>query len=126
MTPALVDGPWVTGSADALIGYVLTGGFGPEILMARFDYLTDAEMAAVLNFVRREYGHGGHPIDAGAGCRCSRAGDVRRTLRLAVRARSLRRRNSRLQIRSHPPLRSIDFVQYDPIFSSIDRPKERR
>ena len=64
MTPTLIASPWVTGGADALIGYVLTGGFGPEILMARFDYLTDAEMAAVLNYIRREYGGPGGSINA--------------------------------------------------------------
>ena len=64
MTPTLIASPWITGAADALIGYVLTGGFGPEILMARFDYLTDAEMAAVLNYIRREYGGPGGSIDA--------------------------------------------------------------
>ena len=38
-------------------------------------------------------------------------------------ARSLRLRNSRLQIRSHPPLWTFDFVKYSWIFSSIARPK---
>ena len=64
MTPTLIASPWVTGGTDALIGYVLTGGFGPEILMARFDYLTDAEMATVLNYIRREYGGPDSLIDA--------------------------------------------------------------
>ena len=56
--------PTVLPAADALIGYVLTGGFGPDILMARFDYLTDAEVAAVLNHIRREYGEANASIDA--------------------------------------------------------------
>lgn len=64
MTPTLIDSPWITGSEDALIGYMLTGGFGSEILMARFDFLSDAEMAAVLNFIRQEYGGGASPITA--------------------------------------------------------------
>ena len=64
MTPTLIASPWITGAADALIGYVLTGGFGPDILMARFDYLTDAEVAAVLNHIRREYGEANASIDA--------------------------------------------------------------
>lgn len=58
MTPTLIGSPWVTGSEDALIGFVLTGGFGPEVLMARFDFLTDHEMAAVLTYVRVEFGDG--------------------------------------------------------------------
>ena len=64
MTPTLIASPWVTGGVDALIGYVLTGGFGPVSLMGRFDYLTDAEMAAVLNYIRREYGEGAAPVTA--------------------------------------------------------------
>ncbi len=39
--------------------------------------------------------------------------------------RSLRRRNSRLQIRSHPRPGPVDFVKYPPIFASIDRPGAR-
>mgnify|MGYP001029967760 FL=1 len=58
MTPSLIASPWITGEADALIGYVLTGGFGSQILMARFDFLTDAEMAAVLTYVRGAFGDG--------------------------------------------------------------------
>ena len=30
--------------------------------MGRFDYLDDAEMAAVLSYIRREYGDGAPPI----------------------------------------------------------------
>ena len=62
MTPTLIASPWITGGEDALIGYMLTGGFGSEILMARFDFLSDAEMAAVLNFIRQEYGDDASPI----------------------------------------------------------------
>ena len=47
---------------DALIGYVLTGGFGPQVLMARFDFLTDGEMAAVLTYVRDAFGSGSAAI----------------------------------------------------------------
>jgi mono/diheme cytochrome c family protein len=55
MTPSLRGSAWVAGSPDALAGFVLTGGFGPEILMARFDYLSDAELAALLTFIRAEF-----------------------------------------------------------------------
>jgi len=64
MTPTLIASPWITGSEDALIGYMLTGGFGSGILMARFDYLDNAEMAAVLSYIRAEYGGGVAPISA--------------------------------------------------------------
>lgn len=63
MIPTLIGSPWVTGSEDALIGFVLTGGFGPEVLMARFDFLTDHEMAAVLTYVRVEFGDGATAIN---------------------------------------------------------------
>ena len=56
MNPGLLGSPWVLGSSDALVGYVLTGGFSPEVLMARFDFLTDTEMAAVLTYCREEFG----------------------------------------------------------------------
>jgi len=62
MTPTLIASPWITGGEDALIGYVLTGGFGPQILMARFDFLTDQEMAAVLTYVRGAFGDGASVI----------------------------------------------------------------
>ena len=62
MTPTLIASPWITGSEDALIGYMLTGGFGSGVLMARFDFLDDAEMAAVLSYIRQEYGNGAPPI----------------------------------------------------------------
>ena len=62
MTPTLIASPWITGSEDALIGYMLTGGFGSGILMARFDFLDDAEMAAVLSYIRQAYGNGTPPI----------------------------------------------------------------
>jgi len=64
MTPPLIASPWITGGTEALIGYVLTGGFGPQILMARFDFLADPEMAAVLTYVRRAFGDGASAITA--------------------------------------------------------------
>jgi len=47
MNPPLTGSPWVAGPADSLAGFVL-----PEILMARFDYLSDAELAALLTYIR--------------------------------------------------------------------------
>jgi mono/diheme cytochrome c family protein len=55
MNPPLTGSPWVSGPADSLAGFVLTGGFGPEILMARFDYLSDAELAALLMYIRAQF-----------------------------------------------------------------------
>lgn len=64
MTPTLVASAWIAGSEDALIGYMLTGGFGSQVLMGRFDFLDDAEMAAVLSYIRQEHGSGASPITA--------------------------------------------------------------
>ena len=55
MNPSLVTSAWVAGSPDALAGYILTGGYGPEVLMASFDYLSDAELAAVMSYMRAEF-----------------------------------------------------------------------
>jgi len=56
MNPALLGSAWVTGGAEALAGFVLTGGFSSAVLMARFDYLSDAELAAILTYVRDAFG----------------------------------------------------------------------
>jgi mono/diheme cytochrome c family protein len=65
MAPALLQSPWVSGDADALIGFVLTGGFGPEVLMAPFDYLPDEQMAALLTYLRQAFAAGGSPVSEG-------------------------------------------------------------
>ncbi len=54
MNPSLVDSAWVTGSPDALAGFILTGGYGPEVRMSPFDYLSDAELAALMSYIRAE------------------------------------------------------------------------
>lgn len=55
MNPALVSSAWVAGSPDALAGFILTGGYGPDVLMARFDYLSDAELAALVSYIRAQF-----------------------------------------------------------------------
>ena len=62
--PGLVESPWIKGNSEALIGYLLTGGFGPAVLMARFDFLTDAEVADVLSYSRAAFGGGVDAISA--------------------------------------------------------------
>ncbi|HSG64872.1 MAG TPA: cytochrome c [Gammaproteobacteria bacterium] len=64
MNPALVGSPWVAGPADALAGFVMTGGYGPDVLMARFDYLSDAELAALLTYIRAEFAGIAEPVIA--------------------------------------------------------------
>jgi len=55
MNPSLRASAWVGGSPDALAGFILTGGYGPDVLMARFDYLSDAELAALMGYIRAEF-----------------------------------------------------------------------
>jgi len=55
MNPPLLGSPWVAGPSDALVGFVLTGGYSPDILMARFDYLSDDDLAALLTYVRAAF-----------------------------------------------------------------------
>ncbi len=62
MSPGLVGSPWVLGSGDALVGYVLTGGFSPDVLMARFDFLSDTDLAAVLTYCRDVFGEGSSAV----------------------------------------------------------------
>lgn len=62
--PGLVESPWIKGNSEALIGYLLTGGFSPAVLMARFDFLTDTEVADVLSYSRVAFGDGVGAISA--------------------------------------------------------------
>jgi mono/diheme cytochrome c family protein len=52
MAPSLVRSPWVIGSDEVLVGYLLTGGFGPDVLMARFDYLGNQELIDLTDYLR--------------------------------------------------------------------------
>ena len=56
MAPPLVGSPWINGVQDALVGFILTGGFGPQVLMSRFDFLSDQEMSVLLTYVRQTFG----------------------------------------------------------------------
>jgi mono/diheme cytochrome c family protein len=58
MNPPLVGSAWVSGPGEALAGFVMTGGFTADRLMGRFDYLADDELAAILSYVRHEFGDG--------------------------------------------------------------------
>ncbi|MDG2316033.1 MAG: cytochrome c [Gammaproteobacteria bacterium] len=62
MAPPLVGSPWVAGGRDALVGYVLTGGFSPQVLMSRFDFLSDQDMSVLLTYVRKTFGENGTTI----------------------------------------------------------------
>tara|TARA_X000001036_G_C20199666_1_gene610975 strand:+ start:194 stop:592 length:399 start_codon:yes stop_codon:yes gene_type:complete len=55
MIPGLLESVWLQGPNDSLIGYILTGGFGPQVQMARFDFLSNEEIAKVLTYSRLVY-----------------------------------------------------------------------
>jgi putative membrane-bound dehydrogenase-like protein len=69
--PPLVGSPWVAGPDTRLIRIVLHGVRGPiavasstfNLDMPALSSLSDTEIAAVLTFVRRSFGHSGDPID---------------------------------------------------------------
>ena len=52
MAPSLVRSPWVIGSDEVLVAYLLTGGFGPDVLMVRFDYLRNQELIDLTDYLR--------------------------------------------------------------------------
>jgi mono/diheme cytochrome c family protein/glucose/arabinose dehydrogenase len=70
LAPPLVDSEWVKGSDDRLIRIVLNGLRGPikvkgdtfELDMPSLGVLDDDQIAAVLTYVRREWGHTFEPV----------------------------------------------------------------
>jgi glucose/arabinose dehydrogenase/mono/diheme cytochrome c family protein len=67
LAPSLVDSQWVVGPPDPLIRIVLHGkqeyaGLSP---MPGFADLSDEQIASILTFIRREWGHTAGPVDAG-------------------------------------------------------------
>ena len=74
LAPPLRNSEWVTGEADVLIRIALHGVRGPiEAAGQRFEgempgqaYLPDGDLAAVLSWLRRSFGHQADVIDAAA------------------------------------------------------------
>jgi mono/diheme cytochrome c family protein len=72
MQPAITGGTWVGGDARALALFVMTGGFDSASrkesdnhnVMPGFAQLTDAELAAILTFIRAKFGKGAPPVSA--------------------------------------------------------------
>lgn len=72
MQPAITGGAWVQGDASALALFVLTGGFDSakrkesesHNVMPAFAHLSDADLAAVLTFIREKFGKGAAPVSA--------------------------------------------------------------
>lgn len=66
--PELIAAPWVTGGPEGLAVFVLAGSLamGPsgdwDNTMPGFSGLPDADLAALLTYVRREFGAGAGPV----------------------------------------------------------------
>lgn len=70
LAPPLVDSDWVTGSPARLTRIALNGVRGPlnvkgkvwELEMPPVNILTDKEIAGILTYIRREWGHAASPV----------------------------------------------------------------
>jgi mono/diheme cytochrome c family protein len=70
LQPAITGGAWVKGEVPALAMFVMTGGFNSaerkesesHNVMPAFRHLPDAELAAILTFIRRKFGDGASPV----------------------------------------------------------------
>jgi mono/diheme cytochrome c family protein len=70
LQPAIVGGTWVAGDSRALALFVLTGGFDSAArkdgenhnVMPSFARLSDAEIAAILTFIRGKFGKGASAV----------------------------------------------------------------
>jgi mono/diheme cytochrome c family protein len=72
MQPAITGGTWVQGDAKALALFVMTGGFNSaerkesesHNVMPAFRQLPDAELAAILTYIRQKFGKGASAVSA--------------------------------------------------------------
>ena len=72
MQPAIAGGTWVKGDARALAMFVMSGGFDSAArkdsdmgnVMPPFRQLPDADLAAILTYIRQKFGDGGSPVSA--------------------------------------------------------------
>jgi mono/diheme cytochrome c family protein len=70
MQPGLVDSPWLAADGTALAAFVLSGGFdslsrtdgGSDNFMPPFRHLENRELAAVLSYIRAEFGVTADPV----------------------------------------------------------------
>ena len=70
MQPAIAGGTWVKGDARALALFVMSGGFDSASrknsdvgnVMPPFRQLPDADLAAILTYIRQKFGDGGSPV----------------------------------------------------------------
>ena len=71
LAPPLVDAEWVVGSPQRLVRIVLHGLHGPinvkgkpfQLDMPALGVFDDDQIAAILTFVRREWGHTANPVE---------------------------------------------------------------
>jgi mono/diheme cytochrome c family protein len=72
MQPAITGGTWVQGDPKALALFVMTGGFNSaerkesesHNVMPAFRQLPDAELAAILTYIRQKFGKGASAVSA--------------------------------------------------------------
>ena len=72
MQPAIAGGSWVKGDARALALFVMSGGFDSAArkdsdvgnVMPPFRQLPDADLAAILTYIRQKFGDGASPVSA--------------------------------------------------------------
>jgi mono/diheme cytochrome c family protein len=72
MQPAIAGGTWVKGDASALALFVMSGGFDSASrkdsdvgnVMPPFRELPDADLAAILTYIRQKFGDGSSPVSA--------------------------------------------------------------
>jgi mono/diheme cytochrome c family protein len=72
MQPAIAGGSWVKGDARALALFVMSGGFDSASrkdsdvgnVMPPFRQLADADIAAILTYIRQKFGEGSSPVSA--------------------------------------------------------------
>jgi mono/diheme cytochrome c family protein len=70
LAPPLVDSEWANGSPERLVSIVLKGVRGPitvkgrkwQLEMPPLNVLSDSEIASMLTYIRREWGHTASPI----------------------------------------------------------------
>jgi mono/diheme cytochrome c family protein len=65
LAPPLVGSPWVNGGTGAAIRIVLQGKTSGETTMPPLAALDDEQIASILTFVRRSWGHEASPVAAG-------------------------------------------------------------
>jgi mono/diheme cytochrome c family protein/glucose/arabinose dehydrogenase len=74
LAPPLLDSEWVLGSPERVIRIVLHGLKGPIVVLGRehtgdmpaFKAMEDEQLASILTYIRREWGHGASPISPDA------------------------------------------------------------